>query len=381
MEAICHAIDISDSAVLESFQKKYQFDCVVIGPEAALAQGLSDTLRGLGVAVFGPSQAAARLETSKVFAKEFMMSAGVPTAPFEIVESVEDCLNAAKKFQPPFVLKADGLAAGKGVFICDGMADLQKAANQLFVEQSFGAAGARALLEEYQPGYELSYLVVTDGHGFQPLPLAQDHKRLLNGDQGPNTGGMGVVGPVQLDESLLRQIHDEIVSPTIQRIEGSGLMFRGVLYFGLMMTAQGPRLLEYNVRFGDPEAQIILPLLDGDWGQVFLQLAQGELPVLHWKNLFMACVVMAAPGYPERPQKGVPMEGDLRYQTASSYFLHAGSGYQESRWVTNGGRVLNAIGIGSDLPEALKNAYAQAEKVGWPGLQMRTDIGAKILTN
>lgn len=377
-EAVCHKVDFSDAKAVEQFIKKYQFDCVVIGPENYLVQGVGDQIRALGVEVVGPSTIAAQLEGSKIFAKEFMVRAGVPTSAFEVVDNVADTLRAAQKFTPPYVLKADGLAAGKGVFLCATLPELKAAAESLFEQKSLGVAGQRALLEQFQEGYELSYLVLTNGSQHEALPIAQDHKRLSDGDEGPNTGGMGVVGPMVIDQSLRELIETSIVQPSVRNLQGSGLLYRGVLYIGVMVTPKGPTVLEYNVRFGDPEAQIILPLLDGDWGYVFSRLAHGEMAPLKWKNMQMACVVQAAPGYPDAPEKNVVIEGDLGWQSPSSYFLHAGTAKNErGQWVTNGGRVLNAVGMGSSRAEALKAAYAQAKHVAWKGMQMRTDIGAK----
>jgi phosphoribosylamine---glycine ligase len=328
--------------------------------------------------VVGPSQIAAQLEGSKIFAKEFMVRAGVPTSAYEIVDNVADTLRAAQKFTPPYVLKADGLAAGKGVFVCATLPELKAAAEGLFEQKILGVAGHRALLEQFQEGYELSYLILTNGTKHEALPVAQDHKRLSDGDEGPNTGGMGVVGPMAVDEGLRARIEREIVEPSVRNLSGSGLLYRGVLYVGLMITPKGPTVIEYNCRFGDPEAQIILPLLDGDWGYVFSRLAKGELEKLSWKNLQMACVVLAAPGYPDSPEKGVVIEGDLGAQTSTGYFLHAGTARNTAgQWVTGGGRVLNAIGMGSSRAEALKAAYAQAKHATWKGIRMRKDIGAK----
>ena len=379
-EAICHSIDLGDAKVVEAFVKKYNFDCVVIGPETYLVAGLADQLRSFGVAVVGPSQIAAQLEGSKIFAKEFMLQSGAPTAAYEIVEDVTGTLKAAQKFSPPYVLKADGLAAGKGVFVCATLPELKSAAEFLFEQKGLGLAGRRALLEQFQEGYEISYLILTNGAEAQPLPLAQDNKRLQDCDVGPNTGGMGVVGPVKISPELALEIENKIVTPTLRHLQGSGLLYRGVLYIGLMITPKGPTIIEFNVRFGDPECQVIMPLLDGDWGQVFIKLAKGELMPLRWKNLHLACVVLAAPGYPDQSRKDVVLEGDLGFTSASSYFLHAGTAKNSSgEWVTAGGRVLNAVGLGSSLPEAIQAAYGQATHVAGPGLQMRKDIGSKLV--
>ena len=378
-EAICHEVDWADAKAVESFVKKYQFDCVVVGPENYLVAGVADLLRSFGVHTVGPSQIAAQLEGSKIFAKEFMVQAGVPTAAYEIVDDVAGTLRAAQKFQPPYVLKADGLAAGKGVFVCATLPELKEAAEFLFEKKGLGQAGVRALLEDFQKGFEISYLLLTNGSEGQVLPLSQDHKRLDDGDLGPNTGGMGVVGPVFLPLELRQKINSEIVQPVLRHLQGSGLLYRGVLYIGLMITPDGPRVIEFNVRFGDPECQVIMPLLEEDWGTVFFKLAKGELMPLHWKSLCIACVVLAAPGYPESPEKGVTIEGDIGAQGASSYFLHAGTAKNSSgEWVTGGGRVLNSIGFGSNLKEAIKSAYTQAARASWKRMRMRKDIGAKI---
>jgi phosphoribosylamine--glycine ligase len=307
-----------------------------------------------------------------------MHKAGVPTAPSDVVEDVAGTLRAAQKYQPPYVLKADGLAAGKGVYVCATLPELKAAAEALFEQKVLGLAGRKALLEQFQAGYELSYLILTNGSEAQALPIAQDHKRVFDGDEGPNTGGMGVVGPVVISAELREQIETKIVQPTLRNLQGGGLLYRGVLYIGLMITPTGPTVIEFNVRFGDPETQVILPLLDGDWGQVFHKLGNGELLPLRWNSLHMACVVLAAAGYPEAPEKGTPIEGDVEYQSASSYFLHAGTAKEGKKWVVNGGRVLNAIGMGSTLKEAIAKAYTQARKASWKGLRMRNDIGAKL---
>lgn len=377
-EVLCHPMAKVESGKVLELCRRLSFDLIVIGPEVPLANGLADDLRAGGFNVFGPSREAARLEASKIFAKEFMIRAGVPTAPYVEVSSVAETLQAADKFTPPYVLKADGLAAGKGVYICKDRVELGQAARALFEEKALGPAGERAALEQFQEGWELSYLILTNGEDYQPMVLAQDHKRLKDGDEGPNTGGMGTVAPLQLDPELHQKIHDQILKPSVAHLKAMGLLFRGVLFVGVMVTPKGPSVLEYNVRFGDPETQTILPLMDGDWGLTMLAVAKGELPSLKWRPLSLACVVLAAPGYPDRPQKGVPIQGEIGFQTASSYFLHAGTSQTpEGTWVTDGGRVLNAVGIGNSMAEALKNAYSQSSKVSWPGLQMRLDIGKK----
>lgn len=376
-EAIRHSVDVSDQESMRALCRKFQYDLVVIGPEQPLVDGLADALRQDGLNVFGPEQKAAQLEGSKVFCKEFLQGAGIPTARAVIVTSVEEALSQMPSFTPPYVLKVDGLAAGKGVFICASQEELKTAAVKVFDEKIFGISGHKALLEQFQPGYELSYFVLMDGEHYASLPVAQDHKRIGEGETGPNTGGMGAVAPLQLPTKLNEQIKELVVEPTVKHFRTLGMDYKGVLFVGLMITDSGPSVLEYNVRFGDPETQVLLPLLDGDWGQTLLDVAQGQLKPLKWKSLMSSCVVLAAPGYPDNAQKGAAIEGDPFTQTSSSYFLHSGVGKSEGSWVVNGGRVLNAIGLGEDLKEALEKSYSLAGQVSWAGLQMRTDIGKK----
>ena len=375
-EALCHPLSLKDSEGIIQFCLRTEIDFVVIGPEDPLVAGLADDLRARGILVVGPSREAAMLEGSKIFSKRFMNEAQVPTAAFEEVSTVAGTLKAAEKFTPPYILKADGLAAGKGVFICHTLAELENSARQIFEEHSLGDAGKKALLEENLPGWELSYLVLTDGIDFQALPLAQDHKRLKDLHQGPNTGGMGTVAPLKIDPALDQAIREKIITPTIQTIRSRGYTYRGVIFVGVMVTAHGPQTLEYNVRLGDPETQVILPLIENDLGDLFLNLAKGILKLVKLKNLFATCVILAAEGYPENSIKGSPIEGEITYETVSSYFIHAGTlKTKNGGWQTNGGRVLGAIGLGSSSEESIKNAYAQAKKVNWQGLQSRKDIG------
>ena len=379
-EAICHDIEPHQFEEVLRVVQQTQISCVIIGPEGPLADGLSDFLRQKNISVVGPSQQAAQLESSKIYAKKFMTEFNIPTSRYHEVESVSETLNAALSFNPPYVLKVDGLAAGKGVLICETMDELKKAATDVFEDLRFKEAGKKAILEDFQRGWEMSYIVLTNGENYEPLPISQDHKRLLDNDQGPNTGGMGVVGPLPVDKKILEQIRTQVLQPTMEGLKKRGLVYRGALYVGLMITSEGPRVIEYNVRFGDPEAQIIFPLLDGDWGHTFMQLAQGSLVPLRWKPLSAACVVMAAENYPETPKKGVVIKGDILHESPSSYFLHGGTGKnKQGEWITQGGRVLNAVGIGSSLQEATKNAYEQAKQAYWQGQQMRSDIGRKVL--
>jgi phosphoribosylamine--glycine ligase len=354
--------------------KKLNISFVFIGPEDPLVDGLADSLRQNQIAVFGPSKEAAQLEGSKIFAKNFMREAKVPTAFAVNVNSVEQTLKEAQNFTSPYVLKADGLAAGKGVFICDTVEELKISAEKIFKHKIFGEAGANALLEQNLKGYELSYLVLTDGHNFQTLPIAQDHKRLLDNNKGPNTGGMGTIAPLKIDDKLNEKILQKIVQPSIQQLEKNNYLFRGVLFIGVMIVDNEPYVLEYNVRFGDPETQVILPLIKNDILELFFNLALGTLNTVNINSLYSFCIVSAAEGYPESVVKDTPIE--LPTSNNSSYILHAGTKLDQNRnLVVNGGRVLNVVSISNNLDEARKLAYELNDKINMQGRQFRTDLG------
>lgn len=389
----CLSLPLNDPEFgqLLNFAADAKVELIVIGPEQPLADGLADRARDRGFRVFAPSKEGARLEASKIHAKELMKAAGVRTARSFVVSSVKETLDAASNFKPPFVLKADGLAAGKGVFIDRDLASLEKSARFLFEEKGLGDAGTQALVEEFSPGVELSHLVLTNGHEFISMPGARDHKRLLDGDEGPNTGGMGVIAPIALEDGLLEKIERDVVAPVIREIERRGFLFRGVLYFGLMLTEEGPSVLEFNTRFGDPEAQVLMTLLDEKngpaWLEVLTSIADGECPKVTWhQDRSVACLVLAAEGYPEKPVKGAPIagleeEGGLEETPSgatkeTAYVLHAGTRLVNGRFTANGGRVLNVVGVSDEgLDQALERAYAAAKSVTWSGRQMRTDIG------
>lgn len=375
---------------LAEWTKEAKIELAVIGPEADLVAGLSDLLRKVGLRVFGPSKDAAQLEGSKIFAKNFMQEFNVPTARAQAVATVEQTLRAAQQFSPPYVLKADGLAAGKGVFICADLKELESSAHDLFVEKKLGEAGSRALLEEFQPGKELSVLVLTNGTDYQILPFARDHKKLCDGDSGPNTGGMGVVAPISIDAALIKKIEKSIIQPTLVGIQKSNFLYRGIIFIGVMLTPEGPRVLEYNVRFGDPETQALLPLLkhgesenNRDWFAVLKAVSEGVIPKLYWSNETVACIVLAAEGYPDNPVKAIEIELPREYtgnplsasERNENYILHAGTARMGEKFITNGGRVLNVIAKGSTLSAALSSAYKLVDRIRWPGMQYRKDIG------
>ncbi len=379
----CHSLDWKNFETIEQFCRFHQIQVVVIGPEDPFVMGLSDYLREKGFLVVGPSKAAAQLEGSKVFAKQFMQEFGVATAKAVVVQSVDEALLQSQEFTPPYVLKADGLAAGKGVVLCKTRDELREASQQFFEQKLFGAASEKALLEQFLPGYELSLLLVTNGKEYQLFPVAQDHKSLLDGDEGPNTGGMGTIAPMLMSEGLLHEIKIKIIEPTLHGLSEKKLFYRGVLFLGLMITKAGPQLLEYNCRMGDPETQVLMPLLEGDWGEVFHQLARGQILPMSWKSIYSTCVVLAAPGYPNAPEKGLLIEGDPLSEKSSgsvsqSYFIHAGTKRTSTgEWQTAGGRVLCAMGVAETKEAARALAYEQAGLVSWRGLQKRSDIGLR----
>lgn len=378
--ALCHDWDWKEVEKTIDFCQRTEIELVIFGPEDPLVAGIADRFRERGLLVVGPGKDGALLEGSKIFSKEFMSDAKIPTAKYEVVTSVDECLGKALKFTPPYVLKADGLAAGKGVTINKTIDELKTSAQDLFDKKIFGEAGARAILEQFSPGWELSYLVLTNGQEFQALPIAQDHKRLKTNDEGPNTGGMGTVAPLQIDNQLRTRIENEIVRPSIETLKAKGIVYRGFIFFGIMVTESGPQLLEYNCRLGDPETQVILPLVQNDFGLLMKDLAMGKLQELQMRPLHSACVVLASPGYPAAPEKGVAIQGDPLWATESSYFLVAGAKRTpQAGWTTNGGRVLCSVGLGSSRMEALEKAYAQAGQVRWNGLQKRDDIGKRTL--
>lgn len=373
-----HDISLDDHDRILNFAKENEINLVVVGPEKPLVDGLSDLLRKNNIHVFGPSQKGAMLEGSKIYCKEFFENAGVPTAKSTQVFSVEDLLEKSKSFSAPWVVKADGLASGKGVYICESQEDLAAAGKDLFLDKKLG--DTRVFIEEYLSGKELSYLIVTNGSEFEPLPIAQDHKRIFDGDKGPNTGGMGAVAPLKISDDLNQKIKTQIVEKTLAQLKKDKIDYRGVIYFGLMIQDSEPYVLEINARFGDPETQVILPLLDGDWVDVFWNISQGVVHQLKWKKLYATTVVLAAPGYPESPEKDIFINGNIFDEKPGAYYICSGVKMNpHSQWVTNGGRVLNAVGISESAEKSIQTAYGYAEKINWRGIQKRSDIGQKVL--
>jgi phosphoribosylamine--glycine ligase len=354
-------------------------DLVVIGPELPLANGVSDTLRQMGFLVFGPSQNAARLETSKAFSKNFMIRHEIPTARSLICTSKEEMLKVQSQFKAPYVVKADGLAAGKGVRICVTPEEYVQCAEDFFDKKLLGSAAQKVLIEDYILGEELSLMVLVADGKYSILPVSQDHKRLFDKNEGPNTGGMGAFAPVKKWSKILTSLEEKIIKPTIAGLVKDKLDYRGVLYIGVIHTKTEAFVLEYNVRFGDPEAQVLLPLLDGDWADVFKQIAQGTVPKLKWKKDFAVAVVIASPGYPENPRKNIKiiLEKNLMRGEEKKYLLHASTVSHHGLYA-NGGRVLNAVAIDKTLAGARKKAYEIIKGVEFEGMQYRSDIALEV---
>ncbi len=375
-------VGAGDVSAITDFAAKEKIDLVVIGPEQPLVDGLADALVAKGIAAFGPSQAAAQLEGSKIFSKEFMARHGIPTARYVVGGDANDALKAIRSFGFPVIVKADGLAAGKGVVVAADEAEAKQAVQDFLIDRKLGEAGARLVIEECLGGRELSYLVFSDGKDFATMPVAQDHKRAFDGDLGPNTGGMGAFSTDGLlDAQLEQRIVREIVEPSLEATRADGFPFRGVLYCGLMLTADGPKTLEYNVRFGDPETQAILRRLDSDFAELALAVANGTLSQAkpRWSNEVSTCVVMASAGYPGSYESAKVITGlDAAEQIESVVVFHAGTKLSGAGEVeTAGGRVLGVTARATTLAEATARAYEAVGKIHFDGAQFRHDIGSK----
>ena len=372
-------IDWQQSDHLISFLKDNQVDLVVVGPEAPLVAGLADTLNKAGIPVFGPSKAAAQLEGSKVFAKDLMKKYNIPTAAYGVFHKVDEAKEFIGQTGTPIVVKADGLAAGKGVVVAMTIDEANAAVEDMLSGNRFGEAGSTVVIEEFMEGEEASLLAFVDGKTVVSMIASQDHKRIFDGDKGPNTGGMGTYAPAPvLTDALRDEAMKTILEPMVAAMENEGMPYVGCLYAGLMITPQGPKVVEFNARFGDPETQVVLPLLDSDLGQIMMACATGKLTadMVKWKDSSAACVILASKGYPETSSKGDIISGDIKQHDTTIVF-HSGTKLIGDEYVTNGGRVLGVVGLGKDLRTALDRAYERIEHIDFEGMQYRTDIGAK----
>jgi phosphoribosylamine--glycine ligase len=367
---------------LEKFAKENE--CfIVVGPEAPLADGIVDAFNRKNLKIFGPSKKAAQLESSKIWAKNFMKRNQIPTARFEIFEDPKKAKDYVNSLDYNVVVKADGLAAGKGVIVCNSTDEAISAINTILVKKTFGEAGNKIIIEERIDGIEASYIALSDGNIAIPMATSQDHKRIFDDDKGPNTGGMGAYSPTPIiDESMGEKIQKKVIDKTIQAMKNEGITFRGFLYAGIMIKDGEPYVLEYNVRMGDPECQPITMRMDFDLYDYLLASSEGrlsELPPPSWKKQSAVCVVLASEGYPESYPKGEEISG-LDSTDENSYVFHAGTKNQDGKILTNGGRVLGVTALGDTLESAIANAYAAAEKISWTHKYCRTDIGKKGLS-
>ena len=385
-------LDISDANGLQRFARQNDVEMTIVGPEAPLAAGLIDGLQRLGMKAFGPTQNAAQLEASKVFCKQLLRTADIPTADFQVFPDAESANRYVQELYPedhenlPLVVKADGLAAGKGVIVCSTRQEALDAIDQIATQRIFGDAGNKLIIEDRLEGQEVSVLAITDGQTIVTLPPAQDHKPALDGDQGPNTGGMGAYSPAPvIDRKTLAWVEEHVLVPTVHAMKRSRNPFRGVLYAGLMMTRQGPRVLEYNVRFGDPECQPLLMRLQSDLVEVIEATIEGrleKLAPLQWDPRPSVCVVMASEGYPGSYDKGHRISGlDAAAALPDVKVFHAGTQLQNKVPVTQGGRVLGVTAMGDTISEAKQQAYRAVEAISWPGAWCRKDISDKAISD
>jgi len=378
--AECMQTDPSDAETMANLTEDLGIDLTVIGPEGPLVAGLADELASRGLPVFGPTKAAARIEGSKAWAKDVMQKAGVPTARAETFTDVATAKDFLGELAPPYVIKADGLAAGKGVYICADEEEAVRALEECLVSARFGEAGATVVVEEFLRGEELSLFCLTDGRAVLPLAPAQDFKRALDGDEGPNTGGMGAYSPVpHMPADVVDRSVREIFEPVVRQLEREGARFQGLLYGGLMVTADGPKVLEFNCRFGDPETQVVLPRMDSDLAEPMLACAEGNLAPYapRWRPEACVTVVLASGGYPGDYATGKEIKGVDRAGSMPDVFVfHAGT-KKRRKLVTTGGRVLVVSALGADLAQARARAYDAVEAIEFKGKQFRTDIALR----
>lgn len=375
-------IKVDDIAGLVDFAKAEGIDLTVVGPELPLTLGIVDAFQKTGLACFGPNKAAAKLEGSKAFSKELMKKYGIPTAAFDTFTDVEKAKAFVDEIGVPCVVKADGLAAGKGVIICMTREEADKAIEDMLTDHAFGDASATIVIEEYMVGPEVSVLAFADGKTVLPMVSAQDHKRIFDGDKGPNTGGMGAYSPAPVyTEALSAEVNKTIIEPTIAAMAAEGTPFTGILYTGLMLTEKGPRVLEYNVRFGDPETQPIMVRMKSDIVALFQACVDGKLDeaTLEWHDEAAVCVIMASGGYPASSEKGVPIYGLDDITAEEAIVFHSGTAEKDGEIVTNGGRVLGVTAKDATIKGAIDKAYAAVEKINFDHMQFRRDIGARAL--
>ena len=372
-------ISINDNAALVRFAEDNAIDLVVVGPEAPLVNGLADALNDAGIKTFGPTKDAAQIEGSKIFAKQLMKRHGISTAAFEVFDDVDAAKNYIRTQGAPIVVKADGLAAGKGVIVAQTVDEALRAVDEM---KTFGAAGSKIVVEEFMDGEEASVLALTDGDTILPLIAAQDHKRALDGNKGLNTGGMGAYAPAPIvDEKISTLVEETILKPTIAALKSEGITYRGCLYAGLMIVDGVPKVVEFNCRFGDPETQVVLPLMESDLLELMVACANGTLrgKKISWRTGSAVCVILASGGYPKSYKKNLPIDGVSKAESLGATIFHAGTKLVGGELLTNGGRVLGVTMTAPTLREAVDKVYRAAEVIHFDDVHYRRDIAARAL--
>ncbi|QNK56601.1 phosphoribosylamine--glycine ligase [Paenibacillus sp. PAMC21692] len=380
--AECVPIPVSQFDELTRFAKEASIDLVFVGPDDPLADGIVDAFEAAGIPAFGPNKAAAEIEGSKIFMKNLLKKYNIPTAKYETFTDYEAASAYLREQSIPIVIKADGLAAGKGVTVAYSMEEAEKALREAMVDKVFGEAGNQIVIEEFLEGQEMSILAFVDGETVKPMVPAQDHKPIFDGDKGPNTGGMGTYTPLpHIDPAIIEESITNIIIPTAKAMVSEGRPFRGVLFAGLMMTKDGPKTIEFNARMGDPETQVVLPRLKTDLVDIVLAAMNGRLGDLdiEWSDEAAVCVVAASEGYPASYPKGCVITGIAEAEAQGALVFHAGTALKDGQFVTNGGRVLGIVGRGRDIAEARARAYEAVSVISFEGMQNRTDIAAKAL--
>ncbi|MBI2608722.1 MAG: phosphoribosylamine--glycine ligase [Deltaproteobacteria bacterium] len=379
--ATCIPVEVHDIQGLCAFAKAHSIDLTVVGPELPLSLGIVDEFQKQGLKIFGPSKQAAQFESSKIFSKKFMKRYGIPTADFMAFEKTSQALLFLDQTKAPWVIKADGLASGKGVRVCKTKEEAQNAVHEMMEDKAFGQSGLKIIIEDFLEGEELSYIALVDGKTYLPLASSQDHKALQDGDRGPNTGGMGAYSPAPLlTKELERRIQKEVLDPFLHGLKAQNMEYKGVLYVGVMVVNGNPYVLEFNVRLGDPETQPLMMRLQSDIIELFRATLNSQLEQSHlrWSDQSALCVVLASSGYPGGYEKGKSIVG--LESVAHQVVFHGGTKKGENGVLTNGGRVLSVGALGKTLQEAYHNAYEGVSKISWDGVYYRKDIGAKALS-
>ena len=380
--AECVAGSIEDNASVVKLAQEKKIDLVVVGPEVPLTNGVVDALRAAGIKAFGPTKAAAELEGSKSFSKDIMKKYGIPTAKYEVFTDADVARAYIKKEGAPIVIKADGLAAGKGVIVAETKEQALDAVHEILDDAAFGKAGSRVVIEAFMEGEEASLLAFTDGKTIRPMVSSQDHKRAYDGDKGPNTGGMGTYAPAPvMTKDMVEQATEKILKPMIAAMAKEGRPYQGCLYAGLMITEEGPKVVEFNARFGDPETQVVLPLLKGDLVKIMQACVDGTLDTaaVDWEDGAAVCVVMASGGYPKSYKKGYAIDGLKKAESLGTFVFHAGTAKKDGKVVTSGGRVLGVTARGGGIKEATEKAYKGVEAIRFTDEFHRKDIAHRAL--